>query len=84
MKLIDRYKGSLIGVHTGDSIGAPYETMNRKQVLADLKNEEVSLSLITLILGILTETVRHYQLVDRLMTRTKLPTWQLVSSSIKD
>ncbi|MCA9353915.1 MAG: ADP-ribosylglycohydrolase family protein [Candidatus Kaiserbacteria bacterium] len=30
--LIDRYRGALVGVHVGDSLGAPDETLNAKQV----------------------------------------------------
>lgn len=37
MQLIDRYRGALVGVHVGDSLGAPYETWESKEIVADLK-----------------------------------------------
>lgn len=35
--LLDRYKGAMVGVHVGDSIGAPYETWGPKKIAADIE-----------------------------------------------
>jgi len=41
MKPIDRYKGALVGVHVGDSLGAPYEKMfSAKQIAEDIQARE--------------------------------------------
>lgn len=37
MDLQSRYRGALVGVHVGDSIGAPYETWSPKQIAVDLE-----------------------------------------------
>ena len=37
MELIDRYKGTLVGVHIGDAIGAPYETWKPQAIDKDIK-----------------------------------------------
>lgn len=37
MELIDRYMGALVGVHVGDSIGAPYETWSPQEIAADIE-----------------------------------------------
>jgi ADP-ribosyl-[dinitrogen reductase] hydrolase len=35
--LLDRYKGAMVGVHVGDSIGAPYETWGPKKIAEDIE-----------------------------------------------
>ena len=35
--MLDRFKGTLVGVHVGDSIGAPYETWGPKAIADDLQ-----------------------------------------------
>ena len=35
--LLDRHKGAMVGVHVGDSIGAPYETWGPKKIAADIE-----------------------------------------------
>lgn len=37
MDLLNRYLGTLVGVHVGDSRGAPYETWSVKQIKADIE-----------------------------------------------
>lgn len=37
MDLKDRYLGTLVGVHVGDSLGAPYETWTSKRIAEDIK-----------------------------------------------
>jgi ADP-ribosyl-[dinitrogen reductase] hydrolase len=34
--LLDRYKGAMVGVHVGDSIGAPYETWGPRKIATDI------------------------------------------------
>lgn len=34
--LLNRYVGAMVGVHVGDSIGAPYETWGPKKIAADI------------------------------------------------
>lgn len=36
--MLDRYKATLLGVHIGDSIGAPYETWGKDRILADFEH----------------------------------------------
>lgn len=41
MNLLGRYKGALVGVHVGDSLGAPYEKMfSAKQIAEDIQARE--------------------------------------------
>lgn len=35
--LLDRYKGAMVGVHVGDSIGAPYETWGPRKIATDIE-----------------------------------------------
>lgn len=37
LSLRDRFVGTLLGVHTGDSLGAPYETQSRAKIVADIR-----------------------------------------------
>ena len=37
MDLLERYKGTLVGVHVGDSLGAPYETWLPDKIAADIE-----------------------------------------------
>jgi ADP-ribosyl-[dinitrogen reductase] hydrolase len=34
---LNRYRGALVGVHTGDALGAPYETWGAKKIAEDIK-----------------------------------------------
>lgn len=35
--LLNRYRGAMVGVHVGDSIGAPYETWGSKEIAKDIE-----------------------------------------------
>lgn len=36
MTLLNKYVGAMVGVHVGDSLGAPYETWGPKEIAADI------------------------------------------------